>query len=299
MTETLDQAEIPEFPGTRAAGCPFDPPPALRSLQGHGPLVKVKLWDGSTPWLVTRHAEQRALLADPRVSADITRPGYPRQAPYSGGPLSFILMDDPEHARLRRMVTAPFARQAGGGPAPRRAEDRGRPHRRPAGRSQARRPGRVVRPAGALAGDLRGNPGQLALVRESDDPKLVAGAVEELLRYLNITHSGRRRVALEDIEIAGQVIRAGDGLIMPNDIANRDPETFPTPTNWTSAGTPACTWPSVSECTSAWASRWPGWNCRSSTAPFTGAFPRCAWRRIWTRSRSSTTGRSMASTSFP
>lgn len=109
MTETLDQAEIPEFPGTRAAGCPFDPPPALRSLQGHGPLVKVKLWDGSTPWLVTRHAEQRALLADPRVSADITRPGYPRQAPYSGGPLSFILMDDPEHARLRRMVTAPFA----------------------------------------------------------------------------------------------------------------------------------------------------------------------------------------------
>ena len=36
-------------------------------------------------------------------------------------------------------------------------------------------------------------------------------AVEELLRYLHITHNGRRRVALEDIEIAGQVIRAGEG----------------------------------------------------------------------------------------
>ncbi len=39
------------------------------------------------------------------------------------------------------------------------------------------------------------NPEQLALLRESDDPKFVAGAVEELLRYLNIVHSGRRRFA--------------------------------------------------------------------------------------------------------
>nr|WP_240974045.1 cytochrome P450 [Nonomuraea sp. FMUSA5-5] len=49
------------------------------------------------------------------------------------------------------------------------------------------------------------------------------------MRYLNITHSGRRRVALADIEIAGQVIRAGEGLIMANDIANRDPAVFPDP----------------------------------------------------------------------
>jgi cytochrome P450 len=68
-----------------------------------------------------------------------------------------------------------------------------------------------------------------ALLRDSDDPKLVAGAVEELLRYLNITHNGRRRVALADIEIAGQVIRAGDGLIIANDIANRDPAVFEEP----------------------------------------------------------------------
>jgi cytochrome P450 len=52
---------------------------------------------------------------------------------------------------------------------------------------------------GTLA--LLEHPDQLALLRENgDDPKLVASAVEEMLRYLTITHGGRRRLALEDIE---------------------------------------------------------------------------------------------------
>jgi hypothetical protein len=37
-------------------------------------------------------------------------------------------------------------------------------------------------------------------VRETDDPAVIGGAVEEMLRYLTITHGGRRRHALEDIE---------------------------------------------------------------------------------------------------
>jgi hypothetical protein len=109
MTSALHPADqVPGYPMARAAGCPFDPPPTLRAKQEEGPLAKVRLWDGSTPWLVTRYAEQRALLSDPRVSADVTRPGYPSPAPVNGSTISFILMDDPEHARLRRMVTAPF-----------------------------------------------------------------------------------------------------------------------------------------------------------------------------------------------
>lgn len=79
---------------------------------------------------------------------------------------------------------------------------------------------------GTLA--LLEHPDQLALLRESDDPKLLASAVEELLRYLTITHGGLFRVALEDIEIAGQVIRAGDGLIIVNETANRDPAVYGT-----------------------------------------------------------------------
>lgn len=80
---------------------------------------------------------------------------------------------------------------------------------------------------GTLA--LLQHPDQLALLRETDDPRLVSSAVEELLRYLHITHLGRRRAVTEDIEIGGQIIRAGEGVIMVNEVANRDPEVFPDP----------------------------------------------------------------------
>jgi len=73
------------------------------------------------------------------------------------------------------------------------------------------------------------HPDQLARLRDTDDPKLVANAVEELLRYLTIVHSGRRRVATEDIEVAGQLVRAGEGVILANDAGNRDEEQFPEP----------------------------------------------------------------------
>ncbi|MFJ7072000.1 cytochrome P450 [Streptomyces sp. NPDC098781] len=322
---------IPEFPMPREPRCPFDPPPALKGLQEAGPLSKVRLWDGSESWLVTRYAEQRALLGDPRVSADTDRPGYPTKASPEGGEgkLSFIMMDDPEHARLRRMVTAPFAvkkvealrpavqRIVDGlidgmlaGPAPVDLVDafalpipslvicellgvpyeehdffqentktmvrttatpaeRGAASREVAGYLAGLLGQRIAAPKDDLlssiaaritAGELTHqqatemalllliaghettanmialgtlallrHPDQLALLRESDEPKLVASAVEELLRYLHITHLGRRRAVTEDIEIAGQVLRAGEGVIMVNEIGNRDPEAFADP----------------------------------------------------------------------
>jgi cytochrome P450 len=316
---------------TRAEGCPFDPPPTLRTLQEQGPLAKVRLWDDSTPWLVTRYADQRALLADPRISSDVTRPGYPSPTPISpgGSNIGFILMDDPEHARLRRMVTAPFTikRVRAMRPAVQKIADElidtmlagptpvdlveafalplpslvicellgvpyadhdffqdnskvlikldATPEQRAAafgglagylddlvgeklanpgddllsGLAERVKAGELTRRDAAsmgvlllLAGHettanmialgtlaLLEHPDQLAVLRDTDDEKLIAGAVEELLRYLHITHNGRRRVALEDIEFAGRTIRAGDGVIMPNDIGNRDPDAFPDP----------------------------------------------------------------------
>lgn len=80
---------------------------------------------------------------------------------------------------------------------------------------------------GTLA--LLQHPEQAALLRDTDDPKLIASAVEELLRFLTITHGGLRRVALEDIEIAGQAIRAGEAIIVVNETANRDPDVFTDP----------------------------------------------------------------------
>jgi cytochrome P450 len=321
----------PEFPMQRAARCPFDPPPALRDLQEEGPLAKVRLSDDSTAWLVTRYADQRAVLGNPKVSAEADRPGYPNPNASEGGSskISFILMDDPEHARLRRMVTASFTtkRVAAMRPAIQKIVDDlidamlagpkpvdlveafalpmpslvicellGVPyadhdffqdnskviisrHATPqqnhaamvalfayldglmtkkiaepgddllSGLAERVKAGELSREDAAQMGillliaghettanmialgtlALLQHPDQLALLRGSDDPKLVASAVEELLRYLNIPHNGRRRVALEDIEVAGRTIRAGEGLIMPNDIANRDPGAFPEP----------------------------------------------------------------------
>jgi cytochrome P450 len=80
---------------------------------------------------------------------------------------------------------------------------------------------------GTLA--LLEHPDQLALLREADDPKTVADAVEELLRYLSIIHSGQRRVATEDIEIGGEVIRGGEGVILDFSAANWDPSVFAEP----------------------------------------------------------------------
>ena len=59
-----------------------------------------------------------------------------------------------------------------------------------------------------------------------DDPSLINGAVEEILRFVDVTHNGRRRIASDDIEIGGQLIRKGEGIIAHNPAANRDPEVF-------------------------------------------------------------------------
>ncbi|GAA4198138.1 cytochrome P450 [Microbispora amethystogenes] len=68
------------------------------------------------------------------------------------------------------------------------------------------------------------NPRQLAVVR--DDPDAVENAVEELLRYLSILHIGPTRTALEDVEIGGTLIRAGETVTLSLGAANRDPERF-------------------------------------------------------------------------
>ncbi|HUR05298.1 MAG TPA: cytochrome P450 [Nonomuraea sp.] len=69
------------------------------------------------------------------------------------------------------------------------------------------------------------NPAQLAVMR--DDPAAVENGVEELLRYLTIIHLGPVRSALTDVEIEGQVIKAGDSVMLHLPVINRDPSRFP------------------------------------------------------------------------
>lgn len=327
-------ADTPAFPHPRAEGCPFGLSPGMRALTGRGPVSRVTSWGTSTPWVVTSHAEQKTLLGDPRLSAEFTNPGFPSpvdpaKAHIGSADMSFVGMDDPEHARLRRMVsgaftvkriealrpavqrmTDDFLDRMLAGPQPAdlvqafalpipslvisellgvpyedhdffqansktivssvaTAEDRQAAHTNLAAYlddlvakktadpaddllsalAQRVRDGELNRRQVAAMGVLLllgghettanmitlgtllllDHPEQLATVRDSEDPKVVATAVEELLRYLSIVHLGRRRTALEDIDIAGETIRAGDGVILLSELANRDPAVFPDP----------------------------------------------------------------------
>jgi len=83
------------------------------------------------------------------------------------------------------------------------------------------------------------NPEALARVRDTDDPDVIANAVAELLRYLTIVHSLVARVAAEDVEIGGQLVKAGEGLIMNLPGGNWDPGFTEQPeTRCPSAGEP-------------------------------------------------------------
>ncbi|MGX1882590.1 cytochrome P450 [Streptomyces sp. NPDC055287] len=73
---------------------------------------------------------------------------------------------------------------------------------------------------------LLSNPAQADALRA--DPDLADQAVEELMRYLTIAHTGVK-AALEDVELEGQVIRAGETVTVSFEAANRDPEKFPDP----------------------------------------------------------------------
>ncbi|QUQ64318.1 cytochrome P450 [Kutzneria sp. CA-103260] len=323
-----------DFPSARTAGCPFAPPADQRATAAVRPLSKARIWDGSTHWFVTGHAEQRAVLSDPRVSMDERRPGFPHQnlnmaENLDHRPPTIFNTDAPEHSRFRRLMTPPFtvkrveALRPGiqrftdelidtmlAGPKPADlvqalalplptfmiSEMLGVPYTdhdffqrhavvavdRNATAEEGAHSGaelggylaqliaqRVESPGEGWVSDiaekvragevtvaeaaqmgvvlliaghetsanmialgtlaLLQNPEQLAVFRDSEDPAVIAGAVEEMLRYLSIAQHGLRRIATEDIEIGGEVIRAGDGIIVPLPIANWDQRVFPEP----------------------------------------------------------------------
>jgi cytochrome P450 len=69
-------------------------------------------------------------------------------------------------------------------------------------------------------------PEQLRKVR--DEPSLVPGAVEELLRYCGPVQS-TNRLAKEDVPLGGKAIRRGQFVFLFLAAANRDPAHFPDP----------------------------------------------------------------------
>ncbi|MEU1879832.1 cytochrome P450 [Streptosporangium sp. NPDC020072] len=329
-----DLSETPMFPMARAMGCPFDPPPELSRRGELSPVSRVRLWDGSGAWMVTRHADVRALLADPRVSVDVAEPGFPHTNAVSKARdarmKTLMQMDAPEHIVHRRRLTADFTVRkmealrptiqrivdglvddllAGPNPADlveafalpvpslvicellgvpyadrgffqrvagELVMDEGDPAHALAASEELNaylerlleeknaepgddmlsglaveqyRTGAMTRQEIAILGQLLlvaghdttanmialgtaallTHPEQLSAVRDGADHARVAGVVEELLRYLSITHTEARRVAREDLVIGGRLIRRGEGVIAVKSTANRDPAVFADP----------------------------------------------------------------------
>lgn len=93
---------------------PFDPPGEYRCLREEEPVSRLAFPDGKVGWLLTRHQDVRALLADDRFSSDRRRASSPvRRFPIRRDEPavragSLIGMDPPEHTRYRRMLTRYF-----------------------------------------------------------------------------------------------------------------------------------------------------------------------------------------------
>lgn len=108
MTET----DTVSFPQSRT--CPYHPPAGYRAEgDAQRPLSLVRLFDGRRVWLVTGHAEARALLVDQRLSADRENPAFPmfteRAARSARRRIELLGMDDPEHNSRRRMLIPSFS----------------------------------------------------------------------------------------------------------------------------------------------------------------------------------------------
>ncbi|MFF0751353.1 cytochrome P450 [Streptomyces sp. NPDC004267] len=111
------RSDVPPLPYRRDPVCPFAPDPEFARLRREEPVSRIRLTGGSEAWLVTRYADARQVLADPRFSSRLTPIGVvvpPSEdqglsaALQSRQPGTFIEEDPPEHTRLRALVTREF-----------------------------------------------------------------------------------------------------------------------------------------------------------------------------------------------
>jgi cytochrome P450 len=95
----------PVMPLPRDARCPLHPPAefeAWRDSEG----MRLVSWRGVRAWAVSRYADIRQALTDPRVSAEIST--FDMETVGADTALIFPRLDDPQHSHLRRMMTSDF-----------------------------------------------------------------------------------------------------------------------------------------------------------------------------------------------
>lgn len=90
----------------------LNPSPALARLREQGPVQRTVWVDGHEAWLVTRFAEVQQVFKDPRLCL---RPPRPEFMIFNVAPVfmrlmsrSMAFMDEPDHTRLRSLVSKAF-----------------------------------------------------------------------------------------------------------------------------------------------------------------------------------------------
>ncbi|MFJ4966519.1 Cytochrome P450-SU1 [Streptomyces sp. ADI96-02] len=101
--------------GEEVRAYPFGPvdrldlDPTLVEICGERPVLRVRLPFGGEGWLVTRHADVKTVLSDPRFSrAAAAGDHVPRTVAVAPPSTSIMGMDPPDHSRLRRRVMRSF-----------------------------------------------------------------------------------------------------------------------------------------------------------------------------------------------
>jgi cytochrome P450 len=317
-----EETDLPIIPMARSARCPLEPPAEFAEWRMSDGLQRA-MWKGQQTWVISRYQDIRAALVDSRLSADTIPDSLKAKSADDETPVIFPRIDDPEHNRLRRMMTRDFTVRRAGAMRPQIQQlvDRfldemigsgppadlvrhfalpvpslvislllgvpyedheffqhhsttgldswssdeqkaaaigtmfnymfelvARKEREPGDDLISRlitdyvATGQLSRETAAMNGvillqaghetaasmialgtlALLQRPDDLARLRRTEDPTLIANMVEELMRYLTIVHSQVDRVALEDLTIRGQLVRAGDVVLMNLPAGNWD-----------------------------------------------------------------------------
>lgn len=106
-SEIHSDADLPVLPVPRTAHCPLASPPEFVSWRDE-PGLRRAMFQGNPVWVVSRYQDIRAALVDPRLSAKTIPDAIMPTDADNKIPVMFARTDDPEHHRLRRMMTSNF-----------------------------------------------------------------------------------------------------------------------------------------------------------------------------------------------
>ncbi len=106
----ITDATLPRLPFPRTG--PLDPAPLFAALRATAPVTAVRTATGDPAWLVTGHAEVRALFADPRLGRSHPAPEQASRISDGvlfAGPIGDEATEAADHARMRRLLTPAFS----------------------------------------------------------------------------------------------------------------------------------------------------------------------------------------------